>query len=43
MTSSKCRKPICKRHAEQTFICNACTTPLKIYERMSLSFFSTIF
>nr|CAI5836442.1 unnamed protein product [Callosobruchus analis] len=26
MTCSKCRKPICKQHAQQRFVCNACTT-----------------
>nr|CAI5818259.1 unnamed protein product [Callosobruchus analis] len=26
---SKCRKPICKQHA-QTFVCNACTTPSEL-------------
>nr|CAI5837242.1 unnamed protein product [Callosobruchus analis] len=30
MTCSRCRKPICKQHAEQTFICNACTILLQM-------------
>nr|CAI5858624.1 unnamed protein product [Callosobruchus analis] len=30
MTCSKCRNSICKQHAEQIFVCNACTTPLEM-------------
>nr|CAI5855402.1 unnamed protein product [Callosobruchus analis] len=30
MICSKCRKSICKQHAEQTLVCNACTTPLEM-------------
>nr|CAI5856100.1 unnamed protein product [Callosobruchus analis] len=30
MTYLKCRKSICKQHAEQTFVSNVCTTPLEM-------------
>nr|CAI5851153.1 unnamed protein product [Callosobruchus analis] len=30
MTCSKYGKSICKQHAEQTFVCNACTTLLEM-------------
>nr|CAI5845241.1 unnamed protein product [Callosobruchus analis] len=31
MTCSKCRKPICKQHAQQRFVCNACTTASEMW------------
>nr|CAI5820286.1 unnamed protein product [Callosobruchus analis] len=30
VTCLKCRKSICKQHAEQTFVCNASTAPLEM-------------
>nr|CAI5832436.1 unnamed protein product [Callosobruchus analis] len=30
MTCSKCRKSICKQHAEPTFGCKGCTTQLEM-------------
>nr|CAI5866991.1 unnamed protein product [Callosobruchus analis] len=30
VTRSKCRKLICKQHAEQILVFNACTTPLEM-------------
>ncbi|VEN39478.1 unnamed protein product [Callosobruchus maculatus] len=31
VTCSKCRKPICKQHAQQRFVCNACTTASEMW------------